>query len=513
MSRGVLRQGLTQACLSGALALGVGCAWAAQASAAGAPGAPSGIHLVESTRLSVTLGWSAVAAADGYRLYRSGVPLAETIGNHSTWGHLNCDSTYRFSVQAYNERGASRRVDYYASTAPCGSRDGIAPTRPSRLIARAATKTGLIISWEPSTDTVGVAGYEIYVNGAKVGSSSTHRYEVRGLACATRYRLSVGAYDAAGNRSARMSVVGWTSTCKPTAIGRAQTPQPWSGAAGLYVSPAGSDSGACKQAAPCRSFDRAFHLAKSGSRVLLMSGDYGGQSLTYNTALVGASRKVVFQPAPGATARMSGELSLRADAGKPIANVEFDNLTIDDIYVRYVEHVTFRNVANTYFFVRSSTGVSFVGGSSGGDHYGNSDTIGSIGSGTPASTRILIDGVRFHDFNNDLSPDTHTECLFIQESSGVTIRNSTFTNCRDFDVYANVLFGGSITNVTLQGNRLGKTAPAGYYAFRANVGAYLFRGNSWGQGMANDRPVSAIGCGNRLDSRGFAMPVALLRPC
>ena len=124
-----------------------------------------------------------------------------------------------------------------------------------------------------------------------------------------------------------------------------------------------------------------------------------------------------------------------------------------------------------------------------------------------------MDGVRFHDFNNDLSPGTHTECLFIQESSGVTIRNSSFSNCRDFDIYANVLFGGSITNVTLQGNRFGKTAPAGYYAFRANVGTYLFRDNSWGQGMANDGPVSATGCGNRLDSRGFAMPAALLKPC
>ncbi len=512
MSGRVVRHGLARACLSGALALGLG-ALAAQAGAAGAPRAPSGIHLVESTRTSVTLGWSAVAAADGYRLYRSGVPLAETVGNHSTWGHLNCDSTYRFSVQAYNGSGSSRRVDYDASTAPCGSRDAVAPTRPSRLVARPAAKTGLNLSWQPSTDAAGVAGYEIYVNGTKVGSSSTHRYEVRGLACATHYRLGVSAYDAAGNRSARVSVVGSTSSCKPNAIAHAQTPQPSSGLTGLYVSPVGSDSGTCKQAAPCRSFDRAYHLAKSGSRVLLMSGDYGGQSLTYNAGLVGVSRKVVFQPEPGATARLSGELSLRADAGKPIANVEFDNLTIDDIYVRYVEHVTFRNVANTYFFIRSSNAVSLIGGSSGGDHYGNSDTIGSIGSGTPASTRILIDGVRFHDFNNDLSPDTHAECLFIQESNGVTIRNSTFTNCRDFDVYANVLFGGSITNVTLQGNRFGKTAPAGYYAFRANVGTYLFRDNSWGQGMANDPPVSAIGCGNRLDSRGFAMPVALLRSC
>ena len=78
----------SRACLSGALALGLGAS-ARQASAAGPPAAPSGIQFLESTRSSVSLGWWAVAGANSYRLYRSGVALADTTGDHATWAHLN----------------------------------------------------------------------------------------------------------------------------------------------------------------------------------------------------------------------------------------------------------------------------------------------------------------------------------------------------------------------------------------------------------------------------------------
>ena len=284
-------------------------------------------------------------------------------------------------------------------------------------------------------------------------------------------------------------------------------------AGSLYLSPSGSDSSPCSQAAPCRTFDRAYHLARPGSAVLLGSGDYGGQSLTYNAALVNASSPVVFQPAPGASPQLSGELSLRAAAGQPIANVEVDNLPIGDIYVRYVRQVTFRNIIQSYFFVRSSDRVSFIGGQVTGDSVGISTTIGATAAGAAPSTNILIDGVAFHDFNTTQAPGAHIECLFLQESDTVNIVNSTFNRCEDFDIYGNAIVGGTIKNVLLKNNHFGATTPKGYYAFRANVGAYTFQGNWWDQGMANDAPVSATGCGNILNFSNLPMPAALLKPC
>ena len=462
---------------------------------------------------SITAGqtyWIAILGSGGTVRFRDG---------HGTGPSQMNTSTGLSSLPASWSPGASYSdgpLSAYLIGAPTGSStpppsvppasDTTPPSTPPALaVAPASSSIGL--SWGASSDDVGVTGYNLFLNGSKVGTTAATSYTFSGLACGTVYTLGVDAYDAAGNQSGKATLSPGTSACPAP-------PPGGSGSASLYLSPVGSDANPCTQAAPCRTFDRAYHAASLGTIVLLASGDYGGQALSYNAGFVSASSPVVFQPAPGATAQLSGELSLRASsASQPIANVEFDNLTVGDIYVRYVRNVTFRNVTNTFFFVRSSDNVSFIGGSSGGDHYGNSDTIGSMGSGTPASTNVLIDGVRFHDFNNDLSPGTHDECVFIQESSGVTIRNSTFANCRDFDIYGNVLFGGSINAVTLEGNHFGVTAPVGYYAFRANVGTYVFRNNAWDQGMANDAPVSTSGCGNTLSGSGWAFPSMLLQAC
>ena len=474
-----------------------------------APSVPTGLHPTSVTTTSIALAWTASTddvGVTGYTTYRGNVNIGTSAGTSSSATGLACGTTYAFAVDAYDAAGhhSAHSATVNVATSPCA--DSAAPSVPGGLHTTALTTTSIALAWNASTDNVGVTGYTTYRNGAAAGTGTGASYTVNGLTCGTSYAFAVDAYDAAGNHSAHSATVNAsTSACS-------SAPPP-TGPAGLYLSPSGSDSGSCTQAAPCRSFDRAFHLASAGTNVYLGSGDYGGQSLTYNAALVGASSKVVFQPAPGASPSMSGELSLRASAGQPIANVEFDNLPTGDVYVKYVQHVIFRNVNNTYWFIRSSDDVSFVGGSSGGDHYGDSDTIGASGAGEPASTNILLDGVTFHDFNNDLSPGTHQECIFIQEAANVTIRNSTFVSCRDFDIYGNVLFGGSISNVTLDNNHFGVTAPVGYYAFRANVGSYSFHNNSWDQGMSNDPPVSATGCGNTVSSGSFAMPATLLQHC
>jgi len=188
-------------------------------------------------------------------------------------------------------------------------------------------------------------------------------------------------------------------------------------------------------------------------------------------------------------------------------------MTFADTYVKYVQHVVFRNINQVFFYVRSSDDVSFIGGSDGGSHVGDNNVLGASGAGEPESTNILIDGITFHDYNNDLAPGTHQECIFIQDASNVTIRNSTFVNCRDFDIYGNVLFADQINNITIDNNHFGKTYPAGYYAFRANVGTYAFHNNTWDQGISLDPPVNATGCGNIATATGYTVPTAFLKVC
>src|SRR4051794_22361928 len=42
----------------------------------------------------------------------------------------------------------------------------------------------------------------------------------------------------------------------------------------LFVAPGGNDGGDCSAADPCRSFDRAYHVARPGQVVQLAGGDY-----------------------------------------------------------------------------------------------------------------------------------------------------------------------------------------------------------------------------------------------
>src|SRR5215210_6542635 len=92
-------------------------------------------------------------------------------------------------------------------------KDRQAPTAPGGLMLTSATVSSVSLVWTASTDNVGVAGYHVYVNGTKVGSTTETGYTASGLACATSYRLGVRAFDARGNLSAESSAYSSTSAC------------------------------------------------------------------------------------------------------------------------------------------------------------------------------------------------------------------------------------------------------------------------------------------------------------
>jgi chitodextrinase len=76
------------------------------------------------------------------------------------------------------------------------------PTTPGRPAAVAVSSSQLFLAWDPSTDNVGVAGYEVLRNGAVVARVTATRTRERGLGSNRSYCYSVRAYDSAGNRSA-----------------------------------------------------------------------------------------------------------------------------------------------------------------------------------------------------------------------------------------------------------------------------------------------------------------------
>lgn len=81
--------------------------------------------------------------------------------------------------------------------------DTEAPTVPMNLVTSNITTFSIDLSWDASTDNVGVSSYEIYVDGNLENEVSVTNYTITGLASNTTYSLTVLAKDLAENESAQ----------------------------------------------------------------------------------------------------------------------------------------------------------------------------------------------------------------------------------------------------------------------------------------------------------------------
>lgn len=82
-----------------------------------------------------------------------------------------------------------------------GSADITPPSIPTGFPAVALSATRIALSWNASTDNVGVTGYEVFRNGILVASTSATPFQDTGLAASTSYSYTVRSKDAAGNAS------------------------------------------------------------------------------------------------------------------------------------------------------------------------------------------------------------------------------------------------------------------------------------------------------------------------
>ncbi|MFE7275529.1 carbohydrate binding domain-containing protein [Streptomyces sp. NPDC057623] len=104
---------------------------------------------------------------------------------------------------------------YYADDisldGPGGGSDGQAPSVPGGLRSTGKTSSSVSLTWNASTDNVGVTGYDIYRGSSQVLSVSGTSATVSGLSPSTNYSFTVKARDAAGNVSAASGAVSVTT--------------------------------------------------------------------------------------------------------------------------------------------------------------------------------------------------------------------------------------------------------------------------------------------------------------
>jgi chitodextrinase len=161
-----------------------------------------------------TLSGTPVVAASGTD--SGGVVQVEYYLDGVLWGS-SISSTHSFAFNtAYLSGGphtlSARAIDTSLNQASSsnisvtisnsgGGPDTTAPTAPSGLSAAAVSTSQINLSWSPSTDNVGVAGYYVYRDGSQVGSTSSTSYADLGLTPGSNHSYAVKAFDAAGNVS------------------------------------------------------------------------------------------------------------------------------------------------------------------------------------------------------------------------------------------------------------------------------------------------------------------------
>ncbi len=94
-----------------------------------------------------------------------------------------------------------------------GGPDTTPPTDPTNLTVSNEQDTQVTLSWNASSDNVGVTAYEIFVDGGSIGTTAGTSVNVTGLTACTSYNFGVRALDAAGNASGQDTEIGSTTGC------------------------------------------------------------------------------------------------------------------------------------------------------------------------------------------------------------------------------------------------------------------------------------------------------------
>ncbi len=97
-----------------------------------------------------------------------------------------------------------------------GTPDTTAPTAPTALTSTGTTSNTVSLSWTAATDNVGVAAYDIYVNGVYSTTVTGTTCTISGLSASTTYSFYVIAKDMAGNASPQSNTVSATTTTGPS---------------------------------------------------------------------------------------------------------------------------------------------------------------------------------------------------------------------------------------------------------------------------------------------------------
>lgn len=191
---------------------------AAQAADTTRPSTPTGLTVTVVSPTQINLAWHASTdnvGVTGYLVYRcaygpcsSNSNFIQTVGWPTTTSFsdtgLYPSTTYNYKVRATDAAG---NLSNYSATASGTTQwaDTTPPSSPGPVTATVVSSTQVNLSWNASTDNVGVTGYQVrrgtLFSTTQIATTTATSYSDTGLTPGTTYLYVVAASDAAGNVS------------------------------------------------------------------------------------------------------------------------------------------------------------------------------------------------------------------------------------------------------------------------------------------------------------------------
>ena len=207
--------------------------------------------------------------------------------------------------------------------------DTSAPTAPAGVTASGATASTIALAWLRSTDNVGVAGYNVFVDGAKLGATTLTAYTVSSLSCGKTYTFGVQAYDQAGNVSPSATVSAATIACPPTTV-----------TCDKVAAPNGSDSASGTLLAPYQTAQKLASSLAAGMTGCLRGGRYSSSSYVLDLSKGGYTLRSY----PGERATLVGTVQLRnAASGVTMSKLNFEGTGGENTVKIYAADVVFED--------------------------------------------------------------------------------------------------------------------------------------------------------------------------
>lgn len=249
------------------------------------------------------------------------------------------------------------------------------PSVPTNLTATAVSTSQIDLSWNASTDNVGVTGYRIYRGGTHIATSSGSSYSDTGLSAATSYTYAVSAYDAAGKVSNQSTSASATTD---GSAGRVIHIYPGTNVFGPAVpSLAAGDTLIVHEGTYLETNRMSIQVeGTSGSPIVIRGAD--GESKPVITRPGEASVQNTINIEGSATYVTIKGLEITGNGGdgvKIMGNVSY--LTLEDLYIHDVDvgigthtsihHITIRKNHITRTGINGGTGEGMYIGCHGGD--------------------------------------------------------------------------------------------------------------------------------------------------